>query len=122
MITPTTTLIPTTILITTPTTQIIRTEIETTETKIEPVIIPGMITNVVFRQINNLEINNENNYIKFNIIGFAFENNLEKDLKLPINVDLVNNDGNKENINLNCSLNDIINSTTENAYSLIFNC
>ena len=122
MITPTTTLIPTTILITTPTTQIIRTEIETTETKIEPVIIPGMITNVVFRQINNLEINNENNYIKFNIIGFAFENNLEKDMKLPINVDLVNNDGNKENINLNCSLNDIINSTTENAYSLIFNC
>ena len=113
---------PTTVPTPTPTTQIIKTEIETTETKIEPVIIPGIIGNVVFRQINNLEINNETNYIKFNIIGFAFENNFEKDLKLPINIDLVNNDGNKENTNINCSLNDIINSTTENAYSLIFNC
>jgi hypothetical protein len=37
-------------------------------------------------------------------------------------VDLVDKNGNKQNINLNCSLVDIINSTTENAYSLIFNC
>ena len=122
-ITPSTVIItPTTVITPSPTTHLVNTEIETTETRVEPVIIHGIVTDVVFRQINNLEINKESNYVKFNIVGFAFESNLEKDLKLPINVDLVYKEGNTENINLNCSLVDIINSTTENAYSLIFNC
>ena len=69
-----------------------------------------------------MEINNDNIYAKFNIFGFVFDCNLEKYLKWPINVDLINNDWNKENLNLNYSLVDIINSTIENPYSLMFNC
>ena len=81
-----------------------------------------LITNVVFRQIHNLEINSKSNNIKFNIIGFTFGSNIETGMILPINVNLIKNNENKENINLNCSLTNIIISTTENVYSLIFEC
>ena len=80
-----------------------------------------IIIDVVFRQINNLEINSGRNSIKFNIIGFTFENK-EEGMILPIGVNLVSSDGYRENIQLNCSLDKVINSLTDNVYSLIFNC
>ena len=113
-----TTQIVTTII---PTTQIIPTiVVETSEISVEPSIITS---DVVFRQINHLEINNSSNAIKFNIIGFSFyDDNMEKNMLLPINVNLVNNKGNKEFKSLNCSLNNIFNSSTEGLFSSEFIC
>ena len=116
VITPITTILPTTHKIVTDVV------IEPTDTTKETVEIPTIITGVVFRQINNLEINSESNYIKFNIVGFTFENNLKKNMILPINVNLVKNNGAQESINLECSLTNFINSNTENIYSLTFTC
>ena len=118
----TTSIISTTTNLIMPTTEIITSAIETTEIKDEPIVMPGIITDVVFRQINNLEIDKVNKYITFNIIGFSFESNLEKDMKLSTSVNLINNDGNKKNKDLNCSLDNIINTSSESVYSLIFNC
>lgn len=95
---------------------------ETTYIEIEPIIIPNIVNDVVFRQINNLKIDSDSNNIKFNIIGFVNNKEPEMNMVLPINVNLVNSDDNQENKDLNCSLNNIINSTTEKVYSLIFNC
>ena len=109
------TTIPTTLII--PTTQVV---VESTEIVVEPSIIT---TDVVFRQINYLEINNSSKVITFNIIGFCFNNdNLEKNMVLPINVNLIDNNDKKQSLNLNCSLNNIFNSTTGGILSLVFIC
>ena len=92
------------------------------ENELTTCIVNNISKNIIFRQINNLEINSKTKNIKFNIIGFTFENNIKNGMLLPINVNLIKNNGDKENINLNCYLNDIIISTTKNVYSLIFNC
>ena len=120
VVTPITTIIPTI----KPTTYKIATDIviEPIETDKKTEEIPTVIKNVVFRQINNLEINKGRNYIKFNIVGFTFENNLKYNMILPIKVNLVKNNGEKEPIDLECSLNDFFNSNTENIYSLTFTC
>ena len=109
------TTVPTTYII--PTTQVV---VETTEIVIEPTIVT---TDVVFRQINHLEINNSSKVIKFNIIGFCFyDDNIEKNMVLPINVNLIDNNNKKESTNLNCSLNNIFNSTREKIFDLTFIC
>ena len=102
-----------------PTTTIIK---ETTYKEDEPIITQDIIKNVVFRQINNLDIDYKTNFIRFNIIGFTFDSNLEKNMILPININLVNSNGNNYNMDLNCSLNNIINSSSPDVYSLIFIC
>ena len=89
------------------------------ETEME---ILTVIKNVVFRQINGLELNSGRNYIKFNIIGFTFENNIKNNMILPITVNLINTDENQEEVSLNCSLSEFVNSNTENIYSLSFTC
>ena len=96
--------------------------IQSTDTDKETEEILTIINNVVFRQINGLEINVGKNHIKFNIVGFTFENNLKNNMVLPINVNLVNNNGDQKSINLECSLNNFVNSNTENIYSLSFTC
>ena len=96
--------------------------IQSTDTDKETEEIPTIINNVVFRQINGLEINVGKNHIKFNIVGFTFENNLKNNMILPINVNLVNNNGEQKSINVECSLNNFVNSNTENIYSLSFTC
>ena len=104
------------------TTIITNTRIITTNIVIEPTDIPSVINDVVFRQINGLEINEGKKYIKFNIVGFTFEKNLKNNMILPINVNFVKNNGEQESIDLECTLNYFVNSTTENIYSLSFNC
>ena len=104
------------------TTIITNTRIITTNIVIEPTDIPSVINDVVFRQINGLEINEGKKYIKFNIVGFTFEKNLKNNMILPINVNFVKNNGEQESIDLECALNYFVNSTTENIYSLSFNC
>ena len=96
--------------------------IQSTDIDKETEEIPTIINNVVFRQINGLELNKGKNYIKFNIVGFTFENNLKNNMILPINVNLVNNNGEQKSINVECSLNNFVNSNTENIYSLAFTC
>ena len=96
--------------------------IQSTDTDKETEEIPTIINNVVFRQINGLELNKGKNYIKFNIVGFTYENNLKNNMVLPINVNLVKNNGDQKSINLECSLNNFVNSNTENIYSLSFTC
>lgn len=104
------------------TTIITNTRIITTNIVIEPTDIPSVINDVVFRQINGLEINEGKKYIKFNIVGFTFEKNLKNNMILPINVNFIKNNGEQESIDLECALNYYVNSTTENIYSLSFNC
>ena len=104
------------------TTIITNTRIITTNIVIEPTDIPCVINDVVFRRINGLEINEGKKYIKFNIVGFTFENNLKNNMILPINVNFVKNNGEQESIDLECTLNYFVNSTTENIYSVSFNC
>ena len=94
-------------------------QIDTTQELIE---IHDIIKNVIFRQINNLNINSEEKIIKFNIIGFSFETNIEENMILPIDVNLVTYSSNKEFISLNCSLKNIINSSTSDVSSLTFTC
>ena len=94
-------------------------QIDTTQELIE---IHDIIKNVIFRQINNLNINSEEKIIKFNIIGFSFETNIEENMILPIDVNLVTYSSNKEFISLNCSLTNIINSSTSDVSSLTFTC
>ena len=115
-VTPITTIIPTINKISTDI------EIESTDTTKETEEIPTIINNVVFRQINGLEIDIGKKYIKFNIVGFTFENDLKNNMILPINVNLVRNNDEQESISLECSLNNFVNSSTENIYSLAFTC
>ena len=109
-------------------TSVITTEQITEEVTINSIIPdePGLIkTNVIFRQINNFDINTNDNIIKFNIIGFAFNDPGEKNSKLPVKVELVNN-RNRESLDINCTLqnnfNIIVNQSNSNIFALQFIC
>ena len=88
----------------------------------DTIVIPKNIdTDLVFRQINHFEKDYTSNIIKFNLIGFTF-NDLYENSYLEINIKLIRQNMDNETKNAKCFLNSNIYVDLSNLTPLIFEC
>jgi len=88
----------------------------------DTIVIPKNIdTDLVFRQINHFEKDYFLNIIKFNLIGFTF-NDLYENSYLEVNIKLIRQNMDNETKNATCFLNSNINVDLSNLTPLIFEC
>ena len=103
------------------------TEIETendtiSENITQTTIISELIdSDIIFRQISHLEINADENIIKFNLIGFTF-NSLKKNSYMPIPINLIKLNDISEEKNSTCILNMDTDGNSNKYSPLTFNC
>jgi hypothetical protein len=76
---------------------------------------------IIFRQISHFNIDENSHSLKFNLIGFTFAS-FEKDSYLPINLNLINSNGNKEEKTAYCVTNSNIAGSSTYLTPLYLDC
>ena len=105
-----------------PPTTIIQTTHITTSTPTSPISkITKIESEIIFRQISHFKADENSHSLKFNLIGFTFVS-IEKDSYLPINLNLINSAGNKEENSANCINNNDITGRAAYLTPLYFDC
>ena len=78
-------------------------------------------TNIIFRQISQLEINSLKRQIQFKLVGFTF-NSLQKDSYLPVTINLIDYTGGSKQTEIFCLLNKDITANYNYLTPLYFDC